>query len=159
MSTCLLYPYSQHRFCNLSSSCTAAHLWFQSCEFCVKFLMPIIFISLSTESSHCIVGLPKCLVLCGLWMLASCMGLAPAFCRGVSTTSTFLLWSTLLFLALYSWLLLILWYLANRTLTLYFQTTRVRELQKELPEQEMMLAQEMDHILQEQMREAKLRWL
>jgi len=49
--------------------------------------------------------------------------------------------------------------LPNRTLTLYFQTTRVRELQKELPEQETMLAQEVDRILQEQMREAKLRWL
>jgi hypothetical protein len=44
-------------------------------------------------------------------------------------------------------------------LTFYFQANNVRELQKAQSEQEAMLAQKMDHIHQEAMKEAKLRWL
>jgi hypothetical protein len=131
----------------------------RSCDFCLKFLIPIIFRSSSSESSHLTAGLWTCSVPCGLWNVSFLHGSCSCILQmclnhfNLPSLMTFTISGTVVCD------LLILWYLPNRTLTLYFQANSICELQKELCEQGMRLAQEMDHIHQEQMKEAKLRWL
>jgi hypothetical protein len=84
----------------LASSITALY-GSRSCDLCHQFVKPIMFRSYSTQSSHLIAGVPNRRVPSGLWHVSLLLRSLTFHLHDVSASSTFRLWSSLLFLGYY----------------------------------------------------------